>query len=536
MASGSDALDDCVAVEMQARGIPGLSLAIVRDGQLVSVRAYGKAEAGESTAVTPETLFAAASVSKPVAAAGALLLVQQGKLALDEDVNVRLTGWKVPENEFTQNEKATVRRILSHTAGFTVHGFPGYPAGQPVPDLTAILDRVGKVNTSRVRVTSIPGSEWRYSGGGYTVLQKLMTDVTGQPFPSLMRQLLFDPLKMERSTFEQPLPAAWRASAACGYLKQGGNVPGRCNVFPEMAAAGLWTTPSDLALFIIALQQGLAGREEGVISPRIARWMTTPVLKGCGLGLGVSGMANEFFGHNGRLSGFDSMVRCSANGGVAIMINTNDDTGVLVRICNDAWKVAALNPPLPAPNRTLDPTIDSSAYPDYVGRYDYGAVFAEITTENGKLYSQITGQKRFEIFPSGPDAFFLKVVEAGILFERDQSGVVAGLIHTQNGRTFRAPRLSENEMPVLPIETLEDYVGEYQYQRKVLAVTRQGNQLFAQLTGQSKYPIFPKSDHEFFLKIVPARLEFIRGEDGKVASAVSHQDGITRTGLRLPPK
>ncbi len=524
-----DALDDCVKREMRDHTIVGLSLAIIQDGRVVSTRVYGTTEAGGTNAITPETLFQAASISKVAAAAGALLLVEQRKLSLDEDVNARLKDWKVPESQFTQKEKVTVRRILSHTAGFNVHGFPGYARGGSFPGLTDILDGAGGANSSAIRVQSVPGSEWRYSGGGYTVLQKLMIDVTGEPFPDLMRRLILGPLKMDHSTFEQPLPAAWGASAASGRLPKGGTVPGGWNVFPEMAAAGLWTSPSDLASLFIAIQQGLAGRKDGVISPAIAQWMTTPVLKDDGLGLFMSGTGDEFFGHDGRVSGFDSLVRCSASSGVAVMINANDNTGVVGRIFKAAWNQAGLNPPLPSPNRTLDTAIDPATYPDYVGCYNYGDVTNEITTEKGRLFTQLTGQERFELFPSGHDAFFLKVVDAGLMFERDKSGKVIGLIHIQNGNAFRAPR-----MLLLPVAELDAIAGRYQYgPGAVLTVTRRGNQLYAQLTGQSEYPIFPKSDREFVWNVVPASVEFVRGPDGKVTNAIHHQNGITFTAPRL---
>jgi CubicO group peptidase (beta-lactamase class C family) len=333
-----DPLDDCVAAEMQAHGIPAVSLAIVRDGQIAAARAYGHLAAGEQE-IDPETLFQAASISKVLAALGALLLVERGMLSLDADVNDRLIGWKLPGNEFTHAEKVTVRRILSHTAGLTVHGFPGYARGRPLPELTEILDGAGCANTAPVRVETVPGSVRKYSGGGYTILQKLMIDVTGQPFPSLMKELVLDPLKMDRSTFEQPLPARWESAAACGHLPQSGRFRGNWNVMPEMAGAGLWTTPSDLARLVIAIQAANAGATDGAISPQVARWMTTPVVKGQGMGPMILGSKNHLFGHEGRTWGFDSWLHASPVRGVVIMINANDNTKALRRICKTAWNL-----------------------------------------------------------------------------------------------------------------------------------------------------------------------------------------------------
>ena len=230
----------------------------------------------------------------------------------------------------------TVRRILSHRGGVSVHGFPGYARGRPVPALTEILDGKGYANTSPIRVESEPGSSRKYSGGGYTVLQQLMIDVTGKPFPTLMREMILDPLKMERSTFEQPLPAAWHGSAACGHMRELGRFRGDWNVYPEMAAAGLWSTPSDLARLVIALQHAIAGHA-GVISPAIAAAMTTPVVPGQGLGLLIFGVKNRVYGHEGRTMGFDSWLHGSPDKGVVMMINANDDSRALKRILKAAW-------------------------------------------------------------------------------------------------------------------------------------------------------------------------------------------------------
>ena len=156
--------------------------------------------------VTPETLFQAASISKPVAAVAALFYVEKGLLDLDKDVNLKLKSWKVPSNEFTQNNKVTLRGILSHTAGLTVHGFPGYRFDKPVPSLVQVLDGEKPANTAAIRVDMTPGSKWRYSGGGYTVMQQLLIDVVKKPFPRIVKEAVLDPFGMTLSTYRQPLP------------------------------------------------------------------------------------------------------------------------------------------------------------------------------------------------------------------------------------------------------------------------------------------------------------------------------------------
>src|ERR1043166_84851 len=188
-------------------------------------------------------MFQAASISKHVAAMVALHLVDEGKLSLDEDVNRKLRSWKVPENEFTKTEKVTLRRLLNHSAGLTVHGFPGYEAGEAVPTLVEALDGKKPANTAPIRVDVVPGTIWRYSGGGYEVMQQLAIDVTGKPFQQLAQEIVLGPLGMTRSTFEQPLPKRLEGNAASGHGADGATIAGRWHTYPEMTAAGLWTTP-----------------------------------------------------------------------------------------------------------------------------------------------------------------------------------------------------------------------------------------------------------------------------------------------------
>jgi CubicO group peptidase (beta-lactamase class C family) len=329
-AQSLDRVDRFVRAEMKKTQIHGLSLAIIENGEIVKARGYGVVEEGGAP-VTESTLFQAGSISKPVAAVGALILVEQGKLSLDEDVNGRLNTWKLPENDLTRKNNVTLRGLLSHTAGMTVHGFPGYPSGGPIPTLVQVLNGESPANTGPVRVSTAPNSGWRYSGGGYTVVQQMVIDLTGKAYPQFMREAVLAPLGMERSTFEQPLPADWAKTAATGFYADGKQVPGRWHIYPEMAAAGLWTTSSDLARFVIALQRALAGHSGSVISQATAQEMLTPHSSSYGLGVLIDG---PVFGHTGRDEGFDAtLVAYAQTGrGVVIMINANDNSGVLPRI------------------------------------------------------------------------------------------------------------------------------------------------------------------------------------------------------------
>jgi CubicO group peptidase (beta-lactamase class C family) len=331
----ADFLDGLVAAQMRKHHIPGLSLVVIDDGRIAKVKGYGFTDQTGKSLITDATLFQAASVSKCLAALAALRLVDRGLLSLDEDLNTNLKSWKIPANEFTKNNPVTLRRLLSHNASFTVHGFRGYTVGQPTPMLAQILDGAPPANNAGIRIDAIPGANPRYSGGGYTVLQQLLIDVTGQSFSELMQSLVLQPLRMTSSTFDQPLPHHFKPAAATGHAQNGNPITGGAHVYPELAAAGLWTMPSDLARFVIGIQQSLAGSSDCVLSPSIAREMVTPQAEGHGLGpfIAGNGRTKKFF-HSGRNAGFDALLMASAETGkgAVIMINANCDSKALSSI------------------------------------------------------------------------------------------------------------------------------------------------------------------------------------------------------------
>ena len=315
---------------MQAFNAPGLSVAVIESFQIVWAKGYGVLETGSNTPVTTRTLFQAGSISKPVAATGALHLVEHGTLSLDQDVNQRLTTWKVPDNEFTKSEKVTLRRLLSHTAGLTVHGFPGYDVNDSLPTLVQIFNGEKPANTAPIRVDIVPGTKMRYSGGGITIEQQLMMDVTGKPFPALLRETVLDKIGMTDSSYQQPLPSSRAAMTACGTYADGKAVHGRWHVYPEMAAAGLWTTPTDLSKFAIEIALSRNGKSNRVLSERMTREMLTPVLDYVGLGFFLDKDNPGQFGHNGADEGFQALLTMNFESGQGAAIMANSDNGILV--------------------------------------------------------------------------------------------------------------------------------------------------------------------------------------------------------------
>lgn len=334
----ADEIDDFINAKMAKAHIAGLSLAVVQDGKIVKAQGYGFADKEAKIPVTASTLFEAGSISKSVAAAGILHLVQEGKLSLDTDINTQLRTWKVPENEFTKNEKVTLRRILSHSAGLTVHGFSGYATNATVPTLVQVLDGVKPpANSPPIRVDTVPGAKWRYSGGGYLVAQQLVIDLTGRAFPEFMRDTVLTPFGMTNSTYEQPLPLAMRDQAATGYYSNGEPLREHWRIYPEMAAAGLWTTASDLARFTMGIQQAVAGTTNPVLSQATVKLMLTDQIDGDGLGVFLDGHGQALrFSHDGRDLGFDSFMLAYAESGksVVILMNQNNESTLARGIIN----------------------------------------------------------------------------------------------------------------------------------------------------------------------------------------------------------
>jgi CubicO group peptidase (beta-lactamase class C family) len=327
-----------LAAMMNAFNDPGMSVAVIDGYKIAWVKGYGVTGPAGKVPVTTRMLFQAGSISKPVAAAAMLALVEEGKLSLDEDVNMKLKTWKVPENEFTKEQKVTLRRLASHTAGLTVHGFPGYDVDEKMPTLVRIFNGEKPANTAAIRVDVVPGTLERYSGGGVTIEQQLMMDVTGKAFPALTKEMVLDKIGMSDSSYEQPLPATWASRTADGMYASGKPVHGRWHIYPEMAAAGLWTTSSDLAKFAIEIALSKQGKSNKVLSQQMTQEMLTPTKTAdgkegsFGIGFGVETKRPGEFGHNGADEGFQALLVMNADTGQGAAIMANSDNGILVAV------------------------------------------------------------------------------------------------------------------------------------------------------------------------------------------------------------
>lgn len=315
---------------MQRLRVPGVSVAVVKDFQVHWAKAYGVADVASGRAVDPSTRFQAASISKPVTAMAGVRLAQDRRLDLDADVNTLLKSWQVPASDHTRGHPVTPRALFSHTSGADDgFGFPGYDPAAPRPALVQILKGEAPSNVGPVLFARPPFRGYKYSGGGVTIMQLAIAELTGRPFAEFMQAIVLGPLKMTSSSFAQPPPPDVAAQLARAHDGQGRAMNTAWHVYPEQAAAGLWTTPTDLARFIIEVQTAVRGPAGAVLSQASAREMTSPV----GVGPYAVGLAVDqrgegwYFSHGGSNWGFQADLVGHLRKGYGVAIMTNGDRG-----------------------------------------------------------------------------------------------------------------------------------------------------------------------------------------------------------------
>lgn len=341
--------------------VPGVAIAVIKDFKIEWANAYGVADAESRSPVTNDTMFQAASISKTIAAMASMKAIQDGRFALDQDVNSILKSWQLPGGEFTKERKVTPRGLMSHTSGTgDGFGFPGYAPGTPLPTVVQILDGVPPSNRRPVRLERAPMTGFKYSGGAVMIEQLALTDTVGRPFDQIAREWVLNPIGMTNSTFEQPLPASRQPQAARAHDRDGKRMGDPWHVYPEHAAAGLWTTAVDLAKFAIEAQLSLLGKSNRVLKQPAMMEMVTPV----GVGPFAVGFSIEkqgegwYFSHGGSNWGFQcDLIAHRVKGYGAVIMTNGDNGGLLIRALRTriqqqyGWDV--LDKPIP---RTYGPT------------------------------------------------------------------------------------------------------------------------------------------------------------------------------------
>ncbi|MCK5912080.1 MAG: beta-lactamase family protein [Caulobacter sp.] len=430
---GGRSLED----RMRELHTPGVAIAVVRAGKLDWAKGYGVVSPG-GKAVDADTLFQAGSVSKPVAAVAALAMVQDGTLSLDTPINTALKSWTLPENNFTQASAVTLRRLLSHTAGTTVHGFQGYAVGAPLPTAQQILDGAAPANSPAVRVDEPVGVRYRYSGGGYTIAQLAMIDAASRPFPAIARSKLFEPLGMARSTYEQPLRAE-TPNVALAHDETGQLIASGFHVYPELAAAGLWTSANDLARFVVEVQNAPHGRGK-VLSLKTARQILTQQPGGWGLGFKVSGegKASSFF-HDGSNAGYKATLVGHPETGDGVVILTNGEQGYQLgqEILRGVAVTYGWSDYGPTVRKAFD--LPLAAQRPFAGTFEIkGLGTFEIRDAGTAMFVELRKGQAFRLIPSSDRSFFITEQNIALTFEDADHGAAEA-----DGQRFAFTRVAE---------------------------------------------------------------------------------------------
>jgi CubicO group peptidase (beta-lactamase class C family) len=320
----------------------GVSIAVIKDYKIQWARGYGFADSLDQRPVTTSTLFQAGSNSKSLNAIGLLKLAQEGKIDLHTDINQYLKTWKFPYDSLSKGKKITIANLLSHTGGLTIHGFPGYQIGDTIPTIVQVLNGQRPANTDAIRSMYEPGLKSEYSGGGTTISQLIVQDVTGQPYDVWMWENVLKPLGMELSSYTQPPPAGRQNLLATGYYNDGKPVKGKYHIYPEMAAAGLWTNAADLAKYVIETELSLEGKSQKVLNQKMTILRLTPYIdKEAAFGVFIKNRDSvKYFTHGGVDEGFVSQYVGSFEGGNGVVVMTNTyNTALFGEIINSVAKV-----------------------------------------------------------------------------------------------------------------------------------------------------------------------------------------------------
>jgi CubicO group peptidase (beta-lactamase class C family) len=419
---------------MSTYRLPAISIAVAGPASEMWCAGFGTTTTEHGAVVTSRTMFQACSISKHVAAFGAVRLADDGVIDLDGDIAEHLTSWQLPAAESGWRPRVTVRQLLAHTAGLSYNWFRGYEAGEPTPTLGQVLRGEPPANTQPVRPALLPGSKFRYSGSHYAVLQQLMVDVTKTPFEELMRTLVLEPVGMADSSYSQQFPAQRPGLVALGHFSPGTPVTGGWRVLPEMAGAGLWTTPADLTRLELEIATAAAG-ESSLVSQDLAQQMLTPqVPDGMGLGTELRTSGGRLrFGHTGSNVGYCcySFAWPDAGAAVAVMANSDGAPEVILSI-------------LAAAQRRYAPASDAreGAEPSEVaGRYllaDGGSV--DIEADGERLNFTVTGGHAVQLTRSASGRYRLPGLDCEVSFAQEDGSPVMRI--SQEGSPTAARRAS----------------------------------------------------------------------------------------------
>lgn len=457
---------------MKYYNVPGVSIAVIKNYKIDWAKGYGLADTTNKNAVTISTMFSAGSISKLAMAVAAMKLVEGGKMALDSPVNNYLRSWKIAENDFTKKAPPTLRMLLSHSAGTTQSSYFGFtPDKAPLPTIVEILSGAKSAETRAVIVNSEPGKEFRYSGGGSMIAQMALMDVSGQPFENLTQTILFDKLGMLHSTFAQPVPAKFASQTSWAY-SEAPWFKGMPYVYPQQAAAGLYTTPTDLAKLFIDIQKSFVGKGN-ILGQAMAKQMLTPQVPVSDGGykeeMGIGPFLiqrtdnkdpkGKYFEFTGVNAGFLAYGLASIEGGngVVVMLNSGDDVnGLGKEIRRAVAKVYGWTNFLP--NEVVPMALSEQELDKFTGRYRKGPdEVVYIRREKNYLVENINEGGNIYCFPVSKDSIVFTDFNVRGGFSRNENAEVVSLQTVWQKEAM--PKMKDNEFSPSEYLKQKDYIA-----------------------------------------------------------------------------
>ena len=511
--------------------VPGVSVAVVRNYEIEWARAYGFADVESKRPVTTETLFQAASISKSLNGVGVVKLAQDKKVDLKADINTYLKSWMFPYDSLSGNKKISLENLLSHTAGTSVHGFRGYAKGEPVPTLGQILNGQKPANSAAIRSMFAPDTRVQYSGGGTTITQQIVMDVTGMSYEDYMREKVLKPMGMSTSFYKQPDDVS-TSLLATAYHADGSEVPGKYHTYPEMAAASLWTNPTELSRYIIETQLSLQGKSGKVLSKEFTTLRLTPHMGNAALGVFIDEKPDgKYFQHGGANEGFRCQYFGSMENGNGVVVMVNSDNGAIIQevirsvasvygwegFGGEVKKIVAMS------DEQLKP---------FEGFYqlerDEKTYLNFSVSDHQLVLTQLWDGRRINFSPESDVDFFCKDFPFPLKFTKSVSGEVTQVLAFNRDVWKKDPNYKPITRTAITLTSakLKALEGKYQLQQNkdlYVMITVQDDHLLAkQLWNGEEMTLVAESELDFFQKDNPYfPIRFIRGEDGAVKQMVA---------------
>lgn len=447
---------------MEKLAIPGVSIAVIDNYEIVWTKGYGVTSRGsESFPISTETIFQAGSIAKPVTALGVLHYVDRGTFDLDKDINSYLKSWTLPDSNVASKRQVTIRELLAHSGGISPGGFGGYGRTETLPDILQILSGKSPARNNPAEIIEEPGNRVMYSGLGYTILQLALEEQLNKPFEQIMKESVLSPLELNNSAFKESSSDKFASKIAFGHYYMGDAVQDGWDQYPEMAAAGLWSTPTDLAKLVVEVAKSKSGKSNQILSTESTKLMLATHKDHMGLGFVVKPDQDGYFAHAGLNNGYYSYFEMYADKGKGAVIMTNSNNGQLiwnliftslareynwpganVRNINSSYRQRLFRHTQNVESPRVEIEADPAILAKYTGTYELAPGFNFVITFKGnQLRMKLGNQRQLSLFPESKTKFFTKAVDAQLSFVMNDLGQTTSLILHQNDQQTEAIKI-----------------------------------------------------------------------------------------------